>query len=187
MHSRGGLSPSPPRHLAPRVNPGRSQPHPSLFYTPSSYTPRPLVRTQEKACSSDSRFRRKLSGTWDDWTISAVSGSNALLHRHRHPRDSLFSPGLAFTRYGFTSRLLCTNQSSVYCPLPPALRALLQYYCTSMEQYTTPPRPTFCMAYTIQYWQWQYRVKANPRASSPRPCPHFSYVRIDPGDPTGPV
>jgi len=168
MHSRGGLSPSPPRHLAPRVNPGRSQPHPSLFYTPSSYTPRPLVRTQEKACSSDSRFRRKLSGTWDDWTISAVSGSNALLHRHRHPRDSLFSPGLAFTRYGFTSRLLCTNQSSVYCPLPPVSSALLQYYCTAIAQHgmLTPPPPVPP--------QFQYFYRFLPQKTDPPPPPLYA-------------
>jgi len=46
------------------------------------------------------------------------------------------------TRYYFTSRLVCTNQSSFYCPLPPVLSALLQYYCTSIAQYTTlPPDP----------------------------------------------
>ena len=35
-------------------------------------------------------------------------------------------PALAFTGNCFTSRLLCTNQSALYCPLPPALPALLQ-------------------------------------------------------------
>jgi len=53
----------------------------------------------------------------------------------------------------FTSRLLCTNQASVYCPHPPALPALLQYYCTPIPQYTTPTRPPLCMPYTIPYWQ----------------------------------
>ena len=47
--------------------------------------------------------------------------------------------GLDFTRYCFTSRLLRTNQSSVHCPLSPVLPALLQYYHTSIAQYTTPP------------------------------------------------
>ena len=46
---------------------------------------------------------------------------------------------MAFTRYCLTSRLLCTNQSSVQCPLPPAFRALLQYHHTSIAQYATPP------------------------------------------------
>ena len=45
------------------------------------------------------------------------------------------------TRHCFTSRLLCTNQFSLYCPLPAALPALLQYYCTSIAHYTTPPDP----------------------------------------------
>jgi len=55
---------------------------------------------------------------------------------------------LAFTRYCFTSMLLCTNQSSFYRPLRPALPALLQYCCTSIAQYTTPPRPP--LVYSIQ-------------------------------------
>ena len=45
---------------------------------------------------------------------------------------------LAFTRYSFTSRLLCTNQASFHSPRPPALPTLLQYYCTILGQYTTP-------------------------------------------------
>ena len=36
---------------------------------------------------------------------------------------------------------------SIFCllPHPPALPALLHCYCTSIAQYTTPPRPPFCM------------------------------------------
>ena len=34
---------------------------------------------------------------------------------------------------------LCTNQPSVDSPRPPALRTLVQYYCTIIGQYTTPP------------------------------------------------
>jgi len=49
---------------------------------------------------------------------------------------------LAFTRYCFTSRILCTNPSSYYCPpLLASLSTLLQYYCTTFAQYTTPPDP----------------------------------------------
>ena len=39
---------------------------------------------------------------------------------------------------------------------------LLQKYCMTTAQYTTPPQPPLHMLYTIQYWQWQYRVKTNP-------------------------
>jgi len=68
-------------------------------------------------------------------------------HNFYSPRATLFfiitparvKPNLAFTRYCFTSRLLCTIQSSVCCPLPPVLPALLQYYCTPIAQYTPPP------------------------------------------------
>ena len=59
---------------------------------------------------------------------------------------------LAFTRYGFTLKLLCTSESSFFCPSPSALPALLHYYCTTIAQYMTPPQPPFCMPYTIQYW-----------------------------------
>jgi len=40
----------------------------------------------------------------------------------------------AFTRYSFTLRLLCTNQSSFYCLPPPALPTPVQYYCTAIVQ-----------------------------------------------------
>jgi len=43
-------------------------------------------------------------------------------------------------------------------PPPSALLTLLQYYCTTNTQYTTPTRPLLGMQYSIQYWQWQYRV-----------------------------
>jgi len=34
--------------------------------------------------------------------------------------------------------------------------------------YDAPPTP-LCMSHTIQYWQWQYRVKANVCPSPPHP------------------
>ena len=69
---------------------------------------------------------------------------------------------LAFTRYSFTSRFLCTNQSSLYPPPPLALPTPLQYYCTDIAQNTTlPPTPVLFKPYTIQYWRLQYLVKAN--------------------------
>ena len=45
---------------------------------------------------------------------------------------------MAFTRYCFTFSRLCTNQSSCHSSGSPALPTLLQYYCTSIGQYTTP-------------------------------------------------
>jgi len=77
------------------------------------------------------------------------------------------------TRYCFTTRLMRTNQSSVYCLPPPALPTLLHDYFTTIAQYTIPLRPASCMPYTIQYWSWQYRVKAK---SSPRH--RFGLTRI---------
>jgi len=73
---------------------------------------------------------------------------------------------LAFTRYSFTSKLLSTNQSTFYCPAhlhrPHDCNTLLDYCAI----YDPPPRLPFCMPYTIQYWQYQYRVKAKwPRRS----------------------
>jgi len=51
-------------------------------------------------------------------------------------------------------------------PPPSALLTLLQYKCTTNAQYTTPTRPPLCTPYTIQYWQWQYRVKANTQSTN---------------------
>ena len=45
---------------------------------------------------------------------------------------------LAFTRYPFTSGLLCANQLSFYPPRPPAWPTLVQYYCTIITQYKIP-------------------------------------------------
>ena len=70
---------------------------------------------------------------------------------------------LAFTRYCFTSSRECTNQSSFYSSGPPALPTLLQYYCTAIGQYPTPHPTPLVHAIHIQYWQWQYRVKATPQ------------------------
>jgi len=56
---------------------------------------------------------------------------------------------LAFTRDSFTSRLLCTNRLSYHSPRPPALPTLVQYYCTTIGQYTTP-LPTSRL-YTIHH------------------------------------
>jgi len=46
---------------------------------------------------------------------------------------------LAFTRYCFISSRLCTSPSSFHSSSPPALRTLMQYCCTAIGQYTTPP------------------------------------------------
>ena len=64
-------------------------------------------------------------------------------------------------------------------PPTSATPTLLQYYCTTITQYTPPHRPSCFMTYTIQYWQRQYRVKANlyvgrfvgPLWSAFRSCP----------------
>ena len=38
-------------------------------------------------------------------------------------------------------------------PSIPALLTLLQYYCTTIAQYTTPlDSPPLCMPHTVQYW-----------------------------------
>jgi len=90
---------------------------------------------------------------------------------------------LAFTRYSFTSKRLCTNPSSFYRLPPRAMPTLLQYDCATIAQYMTPIRPPLCMPYTIQYWQWQYRVKAKLGAvASPCPCVVCGFVLCEDSD-----
>jgi len=55
---------------------------------------------------------------------------------------------LAYTRYSLTSNCFCTNKSSFHSAGPPALPTLLQFYCTTVGQYTTPPHPPFSMCHT---------------------------------------
>ena len=59
---------------------------------------------------------------------------------------------LAFTRYSFTLRLLCTNQPFFHSTRPLALPTLVQYYSTTVGQYMTPLRHPVCISYTVQYW-----------------------------------
>jgi len=84
-------------------------------------------------------------------------------HTQETTPPTCFPPtaNLAFTRYFFTPMRLCTIQASVYCPLPPASPALLQWCCTSIALCTTPPDSRVVCYTPLQYWRWQYRVKAN--------------------------
>jgi len=63
--------------------------------------------------------------------VSAVRGMGASWTRVRC---------LAVTRCSFTLRLLRMIQPSFHSPRPPALPTLVQYYCTSIAQYTPPHR-----------------------------------------------
>ena len=68
---------------------------------------------------------------------------------------------LAFTRYSFTSRLLCTKQ--LYPFLPPAYLHCPPWCNTIarlLDSIRFPFQPPVCLLYTIQYWQSQYLVKA---------------------------
>jgi len=80
----------------------------------------------------------------------------------------------AFTRYCLPSKLYCVSQSSCYAS-PHLQPILLEYSCTTIAQHTPPHRPLLCMPYTIQYWWWQYRVKANTCASIPFTYNHVSH------------
>jgi len=91
-------------------------------------------------------------------------------------------PRLAFTRSVFPARLLCTNQPSVY--FPPRLHC--PHCCNTiarrMRNIRAPTRPPSCMSYTIQYGQWQYRVKANSQVPLwySHPIPPIGIVQVTP-------
>jgi len=69
----------------------------------------------------------------------------------------------AFTRYSWTSQLLCTSESSLSGSSLSALPTLLHDCCTTIAQNApSPPIPLY-MPYTIQTGYWQFLVKANSR------------------------
>jgi len=60
----------------------------------------------------------------------------------------------------------CMHES-IILELPSfTLPIIVQYDCTTIAQYTTPHDHPLRMPYTIQYWRWQYRVKAMVRRHS---------------------
>ena len=66
---------------------------------------------------------------------------------------------LAFTKYCLLQRFFVGVHHPFDCL--PTCKAytnaiLLQDYCAT---YDPLPRPTVCIPYTVQYWQWQYLVK----------------------------
>jgi len=54
----------------------------------------------------------------------------------------------------------CARANHPFLASPSALPTLLQYDCTAIAQYTTPPQPPLYMPYTTQNRYWQYPVKA---------------------------
>jgi len=63
-------------------------------------------------------------------------------------------PGSAFTRDSFTPKLFLHSSLILLF-----LHLHCSRHCTTNAQYETPHPTPLCMSYTIQYWQWQYRVK----------------------------
>jgi len=78
---------------------------------------------------------------------SAYRRMALLLHPDKNASPQV--PGLY--KIVFTSRMLCKNQPSFHSPSPSALPTLLQYYCTAIAQYTTPPPTT--LLYAIHHTQ----------------------------------
>jgi len=58
------------------------------------------------------------------------------------------------------------KKSSFYCPLPPALPALLRHYCTSIAQDTTLPRPPPLYAINHTILVMAISCKGQPAAAS---------------------
>jgi len=75
---------------------------------------------------------------------------------------------LAFTRYSFTSRLLCTNQPSFPSHRLPALPTLVQYYCTIIGQYTSP-LPTSGL-YAIHHTILVITISCKGQLATPAGC-----------------
>jgi len=108
-----------------------------------------------------SRSTKVISTCWireTAWELLRRTGHLSPEGESRRARTSALSVGLykIFVR----SKAFLHYPIILALPPPSALLTLLQYYCTTIAQYTTPTRPPLCLQYTIQHWQWQYRVKA---------------------------
>jgi len=86
--------------------------------------------------------------TWETPSHSAPTPLKRPLLTPERGTDLL----LGLYKKKITSSRLCTNQSSCHSSRPPALLTRLEYDCTTIAQYTTPPRLSFRMPYTIPFW-----------------------------------
>jgi len=86
--------------------------------------------------------------------VNTYSTCRVATHRTLGPSWPL--PNI-LSRLGFCARI-----NHPFTPPPPsALHIRLHYSCNTIAQYSTPPAPPpGCMPYTIEYYAWQYRVKA---------------------------
>ena len=92
--------------------------------------------------------------------------------RAQKPRSKTISCNGQVSLHKILFHLKALLWESFILLLPPstAKPTLWHTYCTTIAQYTPPHRPLLFTPYTIQYWRWQYRVKANPQDCLARPC-----------------
>ena len=109
------------------------------------------VRYADARSSVGRRFRSatKLRLEW----YGGVFFLSLLQQRSKHPREMVITPKAA-------TSLFCTNQPSLHYSGPPALPTLLQHYCTTNGQYTTPPRPPWRLRRPLRAWR-----RLRPQAS----------------------
>ena len=112
-----------------------------------------LLRVSAYRTPSEASPRRRC-GHANRLSLDHTLRMDKCIHRvaGRRLRHLSAAHSLAFTKYNFTSSRLCTKQTSFSFSCLPELPTLLRYYCTTIAQYTTHPRPPFCMPYTIQHW-----------------------------------
>jgi len=126
--------------------------------------------------------RKNTSGTHVVLKRDIRGGGSTPLHRrfinyehtstHALRADRHWGVSLAFTRYYFTSRLLWTIQPSFHSPRPPALATLVEYYRTTIGQYTTPPPPSrvYAIHHTIFVTTISCKGQGSARAGLQVPC-----------------
>jgi len=77
------------------------------------------------------------------------------------------------------------SQSSLYCLPTLALPAIVQYYCTAIAQYTTPPRPPIAYAIHHTILAMSILCKGQRMASTSRgtiafQVPHTCIIGVNP-------
>ena len=121
-------------------------------------TPRARVKPDASVAPTMQSINQILKAPHEHKRSHTTSQRN---HTGSKPRDSLPASPLAYTRYSFTPRLLCTNQSSLHYPSQLHRLHGCNTIAILLRSIHPPSEPPVFIPYTVQCCALQYLVKAN--------------------------